>query len=738
MAKRNKRDDNQNTPDVSDRIGSVDVAEELETAFLEYSLSVLVSRAIPDAADGLKPVQRRLLYAMWKAGIRPEKPHRKSIASVSETLKSYHPHGDQACYQALVRLAQPFSMQLPLVDGHGNMGSLDNPPAAARYTEARLSKSAVELLAEVDEGTVKMRGNFDASTVEPVVLPAAWPALLVEGASGIAVGTTTAIPPHNLAEVVEAVKLRLNKPKSTLRDILELLSGPDFPTGGVVVNPEDLASIYETGNGSFALRARVTVESDGRTNTIVATELPYQVGPEKVVEKVRDLMASGKLPEVASIDDYSDRHNGLQLRIDVADGVAPAAALERLFRLTPMQENVPVNMVALINGRPTQANLMQLLDAYTNHRVEVVRRRSAYRRAKAAKRLNVVDALLSALDHLDEIIDIARNTPKPDLAEKKVAKLLGVDIEAASAVLELSLRRLGSLEQMKLRREQKELNSTIKKLDAVLGSDKKLRALVAEELDAVVADLSIARRTDLGAETVEAMADAIEDTGEILLTSNGDLATSPQARTLTTSKISGPGYVVYSDGWAERVTSTSAAAGPVPASNLHGDVPVSLVEEGRDLVLVHADGSVKRVEGEVVAKTVDSRGASILSTSEYLVVAAFSVSDDDEVAIVTSDAMVLKFPIEQVRPQGAKAAGMAGIKKPESTSVLAAGVATAGKVAAGTSSTSVVVDTKEIDTRNRAGAGQRIPGWKRSDEAVVAWVGPAPKYSKRPNGYGHK
>ena len=729
-------------PAVSGDELSIDIANELEQAFLEYSLAVLVSRAIPDAADGLKPVQRRLLYAMWKAGIKPDKPHKKSIAAVSETLKAYHPHGDQACYQALVRLAQPFSLNIPLIDGHGNMGSLDNPPAAARYTEARLSQAAVSLLSEVDESTVAHRPNFDASTSEPVVLPAAWPVLLVEGASGIAVGTTTSIPPHNLVEVIEAVKMYLTSKKCSVADLVKVIPAPDFPSGGTLIET-DFKAIYESGTGSMRLRGKASFEQDGRDTVIVLTELPYQVGPEKVIEKARLLMASDKLSEIASIDDYSDRHSGMQVRAVVSPGVDPRVAFEALCKATPVEETVSVNMVALVDGRPKQANLLDLIATYADHRVEVVRKRSEFRKNKAATRLNIVSALLSALDHLDEVIAIARNTPKPTDAEKKVMKLLGVNNEAAVAVLELSLRRLGSLEQKKLTTERRELERTISSLDAVLKSKVKLRNLVVSELNQAATEMGYARRTDIGAlpkvstrtatsksSSVDAKDAPSDDPVAVLL--DGTLALASESRVVASAH--GVVTAVCSDGHVARVEATALVAGPRDAASIGGSGQVvGVVEDGKDAFLVDQAGTVKRVASDVLLKTRESKKASNVFPAGGLV-KAFGVTEESQVVLLSSTGMGIRFDAAQVRPQGAKAGGMAGLKVDDV--LIAAEVVASNTVVAISDGTKVLtVAATDVPERNRGGAGRRIDGWKIRTSAKAGWVGSPTKLLKRPLGF---
>lgn len=717
-----------------DRISHVDVSDELESAFREYALSVLVSRAIPDAADGLKPVQRRLLYAMYKARITPEKPHRKSIASVSEALKSYHPHGDQACYLALVRLAQSFSMTVPLVDGHGNFGSLDNPPAAARYTEARLAPSAMALLDGVNENTVQMRPNFDASTTEPAVLPAGWPVLLTEGASGIAVGTTTLIPPHNLREVTDAVCLWLDNPKVTVKDVLAVMPHPDYPTGGQLL-PADWEAIYTSGTGSFRLRGGYQVERDGRDVIVVISALPYSVGPERLIEKARGLMATDRLASVSSIDDYSDRHTGLEVRVVVAKGFSAQQAIDDLCRLTPLEEAVHVNFVALVDGRPRQVGLLDLIAAYGNHRLNVVRKRSAYRLGKAEGRLSTVSALLAALDQLDAVVAIARNAKSAKAAETAIAQLLDVSITDAKAVLELSLRQLGRLEFKKLDSERKELTRTITGLKKVLRSDKALRELVKAELAEQAETFGSDRRTQMhnphGDTLTVSVQPGCQDEGvRGTVTLDGEFAAADHP--LAGSSVDLPALVVCSDGTAVRIERLDVAAGPVSAAAVGGSGRiVGAASAGGGLCVVSAGGTVKRLAGGDLEAMTAGKPRNVFPAGDL--VAAFACGPDDDVVMVNTLGKALRFPAAQVREQGLRAGGMAGMSGGD---ILTAGVAGPGAVIGlANRENDVVVATDDVMVRNRAGGGQRVPGWKPKWEPLVAWVGPSPKLRKRPLGF---
>ncbi|MFM8896587.1 MAG: DNA gyrase subunit A, partial [Actinomycetales bacterium] len=378
-------------------IVDVDVAEELRGSFLEYAYSVIYARALPDARDGLKPVQRRILFQMAQMGLRPDRGHVKSARVVGEVMGRLHPHGDSAIYDALVRMAQPFSLRLPMVDGHGNFGSPDDGPAAMRYTEARLAAAALEMTTGLDEDVVDFAPNYDGRELEPTVLPAAIPNLLVNGASGIAVGMATNLVPHNLGEAIGAARHLIAHPKATLAEVMRFIPGPDLPGGGVIVGLDGIRDAYATGRGSFRVRARTRIENvSPRRRGIVVSELPMNVGPERVIERIKDLVQAKKLQGIADLADLTDGDSGLNLVIEIKNGFNPEAVLESLFRLTPMEDQVSINAVALVEGQPQTMGLLELLRVFVEHRLFVIRRRSSYRRAKAQERLHLVEGLLVA------------------------------------------------------------------------------------------------------------------------------------------------------------------------------------------------------------------------------------------------------------------------------------------------------------------------------------------------------
>ena len=478
------------------KIVDVDVSSEMSDSFLEYAYSVIYSRALPDARDGLKPVHRRILHQMSEMGLRPDKGHVKSARVVGEVMGKLHPHGDGAIYDALVRMAQNFSMRLPLVDGHGNFGSLDAGPAAMRYTEARLASSALLMVEETDENTVDFGANYDGQILEPLVLPAAFPNLLVNGATGIAVGMATNMAPHNLGEVIAAAKHLIENPNATLKQLMKFVPAPDFPTGGTIIGKEGILEAYQTGKGAFKVRAKVeTGKVTTRKQGITITELPFNIGPEKVVERISDLVKAKKIQGISDIVDLTDGQSGTRVVIELKNGFEPDQVLENLFKLTPLEDAFSINAVALVNGKPKTLGLKELLQVFVDHRIEVVTRRSNFRKDKAAARLNLVDGLLKAIIDIDKVVKIVRGSDDANEAKAALIKSFKLTDEQATYILDMPLRRLTRMSKIELETEQKELKSTISKLTALLKSDEALRKQVADELTEVEAKYATPRRT---------------------------------------------------------------------------------------------------------------------------------------------------------------------------------------------------------------------------------------------------
>lgn len=460
-----------------------ELSKEMRTSFLEYSMSVIVSRALPDVRDGLKPVHRRILYAMNESGITPKRPHAKSARTVGDVIGKYHPHGDSAVYDTMVRLAQPFSMRVPLVDGHGNFGSIDGDSAAAmRYTEARLDKAAMELLRDLDKETVDFQPNYDESLEEPVVLPARFPNLLVNGSSGIAVGMATNIPPHNLGEAIDATCVMLDNPDCTVDDLLKVMPGPDFPTGGIIMGHKGIRDAYETGRGSLTVRSTCRVEEgkNGR-KSIVVSEIPYQVNRTKLLEKIADLIRDKKLPEISNVHDGADRH-GIDIIIDLKQNAIPQVVLNKLYKHTQLQVGFGCNMVALVNGVPRTLSLKEMLHYYILHQEEVVERRTRYDLAKAEARAHILEGFVIALDNIDEVIRIIRASKTDSEAKEALMQSFSLSEKQSEAILEMKLRRLTGLEREKIEQELAELREKIEYYKRVLSDKNLLKQIIKEEL----------------------------------------------------------------------------------------------------------------------------------------------------------------------------------------------------------------------------------------------------------------
>lgn len=460
-----------------------ELSKEMRTSFLEYSMSVIVSRALPDVRDGLKPVHRRILYAMNESGITPKRPHAKSARTVGDVIGKYHPHGDVPVYDTMVRLAQPFSMRVTLVDGHGNFGSIDGDSAAAmRYTEARLDKPAMELLRDLDKETVDFQPNYDESLQEPVVLPARFPNLLVNGSSGIAVGMATNIPPHNLGEAIDATCLMLDNPDCTVDDLLKVMPGPDFPTGGIIMGRKGIREAYETGRGSLTIRSTCRIE-EGKNGkkSIVVSEIPYQVNRTKLLEKIADLIRDKKLPEISNVHDGADRH-GIDIIIDLKQNAIPQVVLNKLYKHTQLQVGFGCNMVALVNGVPRTLSLKEMLHYYILHQEEVVERRTRYDLAKAEARAHILEGFVIALDNIDEVIRIIRASKTDAEAKASLMESFSLSEKQSEAILEMKLRRLTGLEREKIEQELAELREKIEYFKRVLSDKELLKQIIKDEL----------------------------------------------------------------------------------------------------------------------------------------------------------------------------------------------------------------------------------------------------------------
>jgi DNA gyrase subunit A len=686
--------------DFEERILDIDVVDEMQGSFLEYAYSVIYSRALPDARDGMKPVHRRILYQMHEMGLRPERSYVKCARVVGEVMGKLHPHGDSAIYDALVRMAQPFSMRLPLVDGHGNFGSLgnDDPPAAMRYTECRTAPAAGLMVESIDEDTVDFSPNYDGSEQEPVALPSAYPNLLVNGASGIAVGMATNMPPHNLGEVIAAAKHLIKHPGADLDTLMRFVPGPDLPTGGKIVGLDGIKDAYAKGRGSFKIRATVSVENvTARRKGLVVTELPFTVGPEKVIAKIKDLVNAKKLQGIADVKDLTDRQHGLRLVIEIKNGFNPEAVLEQLYKLTPMEESFGINNVALVDGQPLTLGLKELLEVYVDHRFEVVRRRSEFRRGKRKDRLHLVEGLLVALVDIDEVIRIIRSSENAAEAKQGLIARFGLSDVQTQYILDTPLRRLTKFDRIELEAERDRLRAEIEELTRILESDAELRKLVSSELTAVARKYGTERRTGLlesaGAPAATVPLEVADDPCRVLLSSTGLLArTTADEFAFTTSAkrtkhdvivsavpatTRGEIGAVTSSGRLLRLLAVDLPQLSSAPSNLAGGAEISeflsladdeslvclmtLDESSPGLALGTEQGVVKRVVPDYPANK-EELEVITLKEGDRIVGAVELTTGEEDLVFITDEAQLLRFPAGQVRPQGRPAGGMAGVK----------------------------------------------------------------------------
>jgi len=782
--------DDQASAATTERIEDVDVTTEMQGSFLEYAYSVIYSRALPDARDGLKPVQRRILYQMTEMGLRPDRGHVKSARVTGEVMGKLHPHGDSAIYDALVRMAQDFTLRVPLIDGHGNFGSLDDGPAAPRYTEARLAAAALALTEDLDEDVVDFVPNYDNQLMQPDVLPAAFPNLLVNGASGIAVGMATNMAPHNLIEVVGAARHLLAHPDATLDGLMEYVPGPDLPTGGTIVGLAGVRDAYATGRGSFKTRAKVSVEAiTARKSGLVVTELPYLVGPEKVIEKIKDGVNAKKLSGISDVTDLSDRQHGLRLVIGIKTGFSPDAVLEQLYRHTPLEDGFAINNVALVEGGPQTLGLRELLTVYLDHRVRVVTRRSEFRLARRRERLHLVEGLLIAIVDIDEVIQVIRTSDDTDQARTRLMDVFDLSTLQADYILELRLRRLTRFSRIELETERAQLEAEIAELEEILGSRERIHGLVSDELEQVAVRFGTPRRTLL-TEARPSIATAsargrqpvvlevadvpcrvlLSTTGRILRVDQQpgdegglDRISAPARRskhdailsqldTTTRTEIG----AVTSTGRLIRFSPVDLPAAPVNSVQLGAGVKIGdylaltdrserilalvSLDSPRSIALGTRQGVVKRVIAGDWANKPDFEIIALKPGDQ--VVGAVQGDETDELVFVASDAQLLRFPAASVRPQGRAAGGMAGINLGQDsrvihfTSISAADrdetvvvtVATSGETLPGADPGSGKVSGfDDFPAKGRATGGVRSQRFlKGESELVLAWVGRAP------------
>ncbi len=735
-------------------IKSVDIQHEMRTAYLDYAMSVIVARALPDARDGLKPVQRRILYAMHDMGIRAGSPHKKSARIVGEVLGKYHPHGDSAVYEAMARLAQDFSMRYLLVDGQGNFGSIDgDSPAAMRYTEARLAPLAMEMLADIEKETVDWTDNFDGSLQEPVVLPARMPNLLVNGSSGIAVGMATSIPPHNLGEVIDALIYIFDnwerRDEISVEELLELIKGPDFPTGGQILGFESIIKAYATGRGKAVVRAIAEIE-EMRNNRfrLVITEIPYQLNKASLLERIATLVREGKLDEISDLRDESDRR-GMRIIVELKRGAQPQKALNRLYKHTPLQSTFGIQLLALVEGVPRVLPLRRLLQIFLEHRIEVLVRRAQFDLNKALARAHIVKGLLIALDQLDAVIRTIREAPDVDVARDRLVERFGLSEIQAQAILDMQLRRLTGLERQKLEDEHAELLKTIAYLEGLLASPEQQRRVIREDLLELKERYADPRRTRILPHAVGTFDEedlVPEEDVLIAITQRGYIKRMPWT-VFRAQQRGGRGVIGMATGEADEIITLLSAnshntllfftnKGKVYQEKVYQIPDAGRTAKGSLIAGILAIAAEERVTAVVSIPSFEDTSYLVMVTKQGIIkrislqefftvrpsgVIALNLREDDElrwvrltrgtddVMLVTKNGESIRFHEQDVRPTGRTATGVIAIRLDEDDQVIVAEIPEPGSALflASLKGYGRCTDVEEFRTQSRGGKGVR-------------------------------
>ncbi|NLR11642.1 DNA gyrase subunit A [Levilactobacillus tujiorum] len=699
------------------RITDVDLSQTMRTSFLDYAMSVIVQRALPDVRDGLKPVHRRILYDMHELGITPDKPFRKSARMVGDVLGKYHPHGDSAVYESMVRMAQDFSYRYMLVDGHGNFGSVDGDGAAAmRYTEARLSKIAMEMLRDINKDTIDFQDNYDGSEREPVVLPSRFPNLLVNGASGIAVGMATNIPPHNLTEVISALHILMKNPDASLAELMEVLPGPDFPTGGIVMGKAAIRRAYETGKGTITLRAKVDIEEEKNgKQRIVATEIPYMVNKAKLIERIAELARDKRIEGITDINDETDR-TGMRIVIDVRRDASAEVILNNLYKLTLMQTSFGINMLAIVNGAPKVLGLKAILQYYLDFQLEVIRRRTQFELKKAEARAHILEGLRIALDHIDAIITIIRQSQTAEVAKNELMTRYSLSDKQSQAILDMRLVRLTGLEREKVEKEYNDVMANIKDYKDILASKERQQTIIYDELMEIQNKFGDARRTELMVGEVLSLEDEdliAEEDVVVSLTHNGYIKRLPTSEFKAQNRggkgVQGMG--VHEDDFIEHLVATSThdmllfftntgkvyrmkgyeipeygrTAKGIPVINLlginnneHVQAVINVANPGenanQDLFFTTVQGTVKRTPVDEFAN-IRSNGLKAINLKDDDELIDVDIIDDTANMIIgTHLGYAVSFAAKDVRSMGRSATGVRGIRLRDHDYVIGASV----------------------------------------------------------------
>jgi len=684
-----------------EQIIPIPIEEEMKQSYLDYAMSVIVGRALPDVRDGLKPVHRRILFSMYQLNLYPDKPYKKSARIVGECLGKFHPHGDSAVYDSLVRMAQDFSMRYPLIDGQGNFGSIDGDSAAAmRYTEARLSKISMDLLKDIEKDTVDFRPNFDESLTEPEVLPAKFPNLLVNGSAGIAVGMATNIPPHNITEVCNAIKYLVDNESATTEELVQYIKGPDFPTGAEIINPEAILKIYQTGRGSVTLRAKHTIEELKKRTAIIITELPYQVNKASLIKQIADLVKEKKIEGIADIRDESDRE-GIRVVIELKRDATPEVVLNKLYKFTPIQTNFNFNMIALVNGQPKLLNLKTYLSEFIKFRKEVILRRTAYELKKAEARLHILEGLRTALENIDRIITIVKNAESPEIAKSKLQSKFQLSEKQAKAILDMKLQRLTGLEREKIEEEYEKLKKDIEYYRFVIESEEEQKRLIKEDMNEIIKLYGDERKTKIVSKEsqidIESM---IEDEEVVIFLTHKGFVKRVSAGAYKTQGRSGTGtkgiktreddfvkeiitassrdYLLiftnrgkvywlkaYEIPKSERATRGQSIRGLLQGlsgnENVSKIIPVKDFNQNLDLLFVTAKGYVKRTPLKDFSHPRSTGITAISMEPDDKLIYIGLVSEKDNIILISRKGRAIRFSVQDVRQMGRAARGVRGI-----------------------------------------------------------------------------
>ncbi|MEI7028029.1 DNA gyrase subunit A [Paenibacillus sp. y28] len=700
--------------EVRSQIKEIDIGTEMRTSFLDYAMSIIVSRALPDVRDGLKPVHRRILYAMSELGMSPDKPYKKSARIVGEVIGKYHPHGDSAVYETMVGMAQDFNHRYMLVDGHGNFGSIDGDMAAAmRYTEARLSKISMELLRDINKETINFRPNYDGEEIEPEVLPARYPNLLVNGSYGIAVGMATSIPPHNLNEVIDGVQMMIENPDVTSIELMQVIKGPDFPTGALLMGREGIKSAYTTGRGTVTMRARAIIEENNNKARIIVHELPYKVNKAKLVEKIAELVRDKVIEGITDLRDESDR-NGMRVVIELRRDVTPSVVLNNLYKHTAMQSNFGIIMLALVNNEPKVLNLRDMLYNYLKHQQEVIRRRTEYDLKKAEARAHILEGLRIALDHLDEVIALIRSSQTAEQARDGLMERFGLTLEQAQAILDMRLQRLTGLEREKIENEYNELMIRIADYKAILADEQRILAIISEELDEVKERFGDERRSEITIGEEEIIDEDLIPREDVIITitHTGYIKRLPVS-TYRSQRRGGRGvmgmdtkendfvehlFVTHSHHYlmfftnkgkvyrlkAYEIPDLSRTARGTPIINLiqieqgetiNAVIPVENFDGDQYLFFATRNGIVKKTPLDDYIN-IRKGGLIAISLREDDDLIAVKLTDGSrEIIMGTKQGISIRFPEQDVRPMGRSATGVKGISIADDDAVIDADVA---------------------------------------------------------------